>query len=109
MPCPWLVFDAEESPSWRAQCARCRRRRTCARLWELGFALAGASPESDQAELAFPGGGEAGAARLGQLEMAVGDQLWPGAGLGEVAEAAVAWTWERSRCADQGPIHAPGR
>ena len=32
----------------------------------------------------FPGGGAAGGARLGQPEMAGGDQLWPGAGLGEV-------------------------
>ena len=35
---------------------------------------------------------------------AAGPWLWPGAGLGEVADAALAWTWERSRCADQGPL-----
>jgi len=41
---------------------------------------------------------EAGGARLGQPEMAGGDQLWPGADLGAVADVAL--IWERCRCAD---------
>jgi hypothetical protein len=40
MPCRWLVFDAVASLSSRPQCARCRRRRTCARFWVLVFGLA---------------------------------------------------------------------
>src|SRR5690348_12508623 len=79
----------------------------CARPWELSWRV---RPRLRVTRLSWASrGGEAGGRAAGPAGDGGGDRLWPGAGLGEAADVALAWTWGRSRCADRGPGHAPGR